>query len=255
MSVGFKDSTGGLGEGGFARRAPRARNPAALLPPLALQNLGVSMTSFELAPCAVRQPHIHQYASGMLYAIEGEWMESMASMHVRAREHSVPTWPLALHCLPPPPLPPSAADSLVVGFVQENGTSVQNTISSGASAVFPQGLVHYQFNNGCTNATYTIAYNDPQGSTVNIVPALFDLPKVGCTPGLAWRKGGMAPCCAFWRLPSPGMRRRRRRRLPPRAPLAAPLHACRPAAIPRDLGTATRVHDSCPPSPEPCRRW
>ena len=33
----------------------------------------------------------------------------------------------------------AAADSLEVGFVNENGTAVTNTISSGASAVFPQG--------------------------------------------------------------------------------------------------------------------
>lgn len=33
----------------------------------------------------------------------------------------------------------AAADSLEVGFVTENGTSVTNTIKSGASAVFPQG--------------------------------------------------------------------------------------------------------------------
>lgn len=43
-----------------------------------MQNLGVSMTSFELAPCAVRQPHIHQYASGMLYVIQGAWRGNMA---------------------------------------------------------------------------------------------------------------------------------------------------------------------------------
>lgn len=75
---------------------------------------------------------------------------------------------------------------------------MQNSISTGASAVFPQGLVHYQFNNGCTNATYTIAYNDPQGSTVNIVPALFDLPKVsGVCADPVRGQAGAAPGCVL----------------------------------------------------------
>ncbi|KAK2079409.1 hypothetical protein QBZ16_003100 [Prototheca wickerhamii] len=105
----------------------------------ALSGLGISQTSFTLQPCGLRAPHIHQMATGLLYAID--------------------------------------AKALVVGFVQENGTSVENTIASGASAVFPQGLVHYQFNNACEPATYTITYNNAEGGTVNIVPALMKLPK------------------------------------------------------------------------------
>ena len=103
------------------------------------QGLGISQTSFTLQPCGLRAPHIHQMATGLLYAID--------------------------------------AKALVVGFVQENGTSVENTIASGSSAVFPQGLVHYQFNDACEPATYTITYNNAEGGTVNIVPALMKLPK------------------------------------------------------------------------------
>lgn len=106
----------------------------------ALSGAGISQTYFELAPCGFRSPHEHPYASGLLYAI--------------------------------------AADNLTVGFVTEQGASVVNTIQTGASTVFPQGLVHYQQNMACTTATYTISYNDEQGAVVNAVPALFDLPKL-----------------------------------------------------------------------------
>ncbi|KDD75416.1 hypothetical protein H632_c694p1 [Helicosporidium sp. ATCC 50920] len=104
----------------------------------ALTGMGMSQTSFLLEPCAVRAPHIHQNANALLYAVH--------------------------------------ADSLMVGFVQENGKLVENTMTSGMSAVFPQGLVHYQFNNACTNATYVITYDDADGGTINIVPALLALP-------------------------------------------------------------------------------
>ncbi|KAL6779116.1 hypothetical protein ACKKBF_B18695 [Auxenochlorella protothecoides x Auxenochlorella symbiontica] len=125
-------SPNALSVGGVSQRRTAREWPA-------LEGLGISQTSFTLEPCAVRSPHIHQNAAGLLYAIN--------------------------------------AESLMVGFVQENGTAVENTITSGTSAVFPQGLVHYQYNTGCSPATYTITYNDAQGATVNIVPALVNLPQ------------------------------------------------------------------------------
>lgn len=39
-----------------------------------------------------------------------------------------------------------------------------------------QGLLHFQYNNACTTAKYSITYDDSEGSTVNAVPALFALP-------------------------------------------------------------------------------
>lgn len=104
----------------------------------ALTGMGISQSAFTLAPCTLRSPHIHQRGSGLLYAYQ--------------------------------------ADSLEVGFVNENGTAVSNTISSGASAVFPQGLIHYQYNSGCTNATYTISYGSELPGTQVVTQALLALP-------------------------------------------------------------------------------
>lgn len=104
----------------------------------ALAGMGISQSTFTLAPCAVRSPHLHLRASGLLYAYD--------------------------------------ADSLEVGFVTENGTAITNTIASGASAVFPQGLIHYQFNSGCKNATYTISYGSELPGTQVVTQALFNLP-------------------------------------------------------------------------------
>jgi len=104
----------------------------------ALNGMGISQSAFTLAPCALRSPHIHQRGSGILYA------------------HDV--------------------DSLEVGFVNENGTAVINRIGTGASAVFPQGLIHYQYNPSCTNASYTISYGSELPGTQVVTQALLALP-------------------------------------------------------------------------------
>ena len=52
-----------------------------------------------------------------------------------------------------------------MGFVTEDGTPVVNQVSTGASAIFPQGLVHYQQNLDCYQATYTISYNSEDPGT------------------------------------------------------------------------------------------
>lgn len=105
----------------------------------ALAGTGISQTYFEVVPCGFRSPHEHPYASGLLYAI--------------------------------------SADNLTVGFVTEEGKTVTNSIQTGASTVFPQGLIHWQQNMACTTAQYTISYNDEQGATINAVPALLAMPK------------------------------------------------------------------------------
>ena len=58
-----------------------------------------------------------------------------------------------------------AGSNLIVGFVSEDGTPVVNQVSTGASAIFPQGLVHYQQNLDCYQATYTISYNSEDPGT------------------------------------------------------------------------------------------
>lgn len=38
----------------------------------ALTGLGISQSAFTLAPCTLRSPHIHERASGILYAAQGK---------------------------------------------------------------------------------------------------------------------------------------------------------------------------------------
>jgi len=104
----------------------------------ALADMGVSQTAFTMNGCAIRPPHIHVKATGLLYVIN--------------------------------------AANMSVGFVTGAGPSVINFISTGASTIFPQGLVHYQQNNDCSPAYYTISYNNEDPGTQVIAPALEKLP-------------------------------------------------------------------------------
>lgn len=106
----------------------------------ALAGFGIAQTYFELAPCAHRAPHTHPRASGLLFVI--------------------------------------AANALEVGFALEDASqAVVNNVTTGASAVFPQGLLHYQQNRDCRNiAKFTISYNADDPGTVNQAQALFALP-------------------------------------------------------------------------------
>ncbi|KAL3135207.1 hypothetical protein ABBQ38_006290 [Trebouxia sp. C0009 RCD-2024] len=74
----------------------------------ALTGMGISQSAFTLAPCALRSPHIHQRASGILYASDG--------------------------------------------------------------------LIHYQYNPRCTNATYTISYGSELPGTQVVTEGLLALP-------------------------------------------------------------------------------
>ncbi|KAK9815559.1 hypothetical protein WJX72_005714 [[Myrmecia] bisecta] len=105
----------------------------------ALTGLGLAQTVFTLQPCAARVPHHHQKASGLLYAFNAAQLE--------------------------------------VGLVLETGEQIVNVIKTGASAIFPVGLVHYQRNLDCSPASYVITYNDEDAGTVNLAPALLNLPQ------------------------------------------------------------------------------
>ena len=112
----------------------------------ALAGMGISQSAFTLAPCAIRSPHIHQRAAGLLYAYDGMQLKShtilwVASYATNADEACYAN-PAIVRLISGPVI--AAADSLEVGFVTENGTAVTNTIASGASAVFPQGTYTIQ---------------------------------------------------------------------------------------------------------------
>lgn len=104
----------------------------------ALTGAGISQNSFVLAACALRTPHVHPNAVGLLYAVQ--------------------------------------AENLQVGFTTTSGAPVVNNISTGGSAVFPIGLVHYQLNLGCSDAVYTISYSSDMPQTQQTVPSLYALP-------------------------------------------------------------------------------
>ncbi|BDA44486.1 probable Nectarin-1 [Coccomyxa sp. Obi] len=103
-----------------------------------LAGQGISQTAFTLEPCALRPAHVHPRATGLLYLISGA--------------------------------------KFMVGFVTEDGVPVNNEISTGASALFPVGLVHYQQNLDCYDATYTISYNSEDPGTQVTYTALQGLP-------------------------------------------------------------------------------
>lgn len=100
----------------------------------ALAGMGISQSAFTLAPCAIRSPHTHQRAAGLLYAYDGMQLLILVPSVVSLLQLATNPVMCLINSLIV-----AAADSLEVGFVTENGTAVTNTIKSGASAVFPQG--------------------------------------------------------------------------------------------------------------------
>lgn len=68
---------------------------------------------------------------------------------------------------------------LRTAFVEEAGGTrgaVVNDVSEGDSTFFPKGLVHYQQNLECDEASYVAAVNSEDPGVVFIVPTFFSLP-------------------------------------------------------------------------------
>ncbi|CAM9398376.1 unnamed protein product, partial [Scytosiphon promiscuus] len=68
---------------------------------------------------------------------------------------------------------------LQVAFVEETGGTrgaIVNDISAGDSTFFPKGLVHYQQNLGCEEASYVAAVNSEDPGVVFVLPTFFSLP-------------------------------------------------------------------------------
>ena len=100
----------------------------------ALSGEGLTYFLFNLKPCGVILPHVHPRAAELIYAIN--------------------------------------AVSLQVGFTEENsGRTLVNNITTGMTALIPQGLMHFAQNIGCQNATFISALNseDPGVSAVRNV--------------------------------------------------------------------------------------
>ncbi|CAN0444968.1 unnamed protein product, partial [Ascophyllum nodosum] len=105
----------------------------------ALEGQGLTMAVFNVEACAANPPHIHPRAAEIIYMLEGD---------------------------------------LRVGFTEENGgtRAIINDISQGDVTLFPQGLVHYQQNLGCSPATFVAALNSEDPGTSVITTNLFNLP-------------------------------------------------------------------------------
>ena len=100
----------------------------------ALSGEGLTYFLFTLKPCGIILPHVHPRASELVYAI--------------------------------------SAASLQIGFIEENGgRTLVNNITTGMTTIIPTGLMHFEQNVGCQNATFISALNneDPGASTIRNV--------------------------------------------------------------------------------------
>jgi hypothetical protein len=108
-----------------------------------LTNLGISTTVAFLGACGINSPHVHPRATEFLTAVNG---------------------------------------SISFGYVLENGLvdapnspEIAGTLKTFEGTVFPQGSIHFQFNNNCDNATFVAALNSEDPGTNQIAQGFFAL--------------------------------------------------------------------------------
>ena len=103
----------------------------------ALSGLGVSSVIFRMLPCAINLPHVHPRGTELFHVLEGNF---------------------------------------ITGFLEENnGRYLQNNLTVGMVAIFPQGLIHFEQNVGCTNATFLSSFSSEDPGVLQIVNRLFDI--------------------------------------------------------------------------------
>jgi hypothetical protein len=109
-----------------------------------LTDLGISTTVGFLGPCGINTPHVHPRATEFLTLVEG--------------------------------------DNLQFGYVLENGLvkpgdnpEIAGSLRKFEGTVFPQGSIHFQFNNNCDNATFVAALNSEDPGTSQIAQNFFAL--------------------------------------------------------------------------------
>ncbi|KAL8027282.1 hypothetical protein ABFX02_14G085200 [Erythranthe guttata] len=99
-----------------------------------LNTLGVSLGRIDYAPGGLNPPHTHPRATEVVFVLEGE---------------------------------------LDVGFITTANVLYSKTIKKGEVFVFPKGLVHFQKNNGKSNAAVVAAFNSQLPGTQSIAATLF----------------------------------------------------------------------------------
>jgi hypothetical protein len=132
-----KTTDGGtfIGEGGQGVLANRAKFPALL-------GLGIAFSMGFMNPCGMNTPHVHPRATEVLTIAD-------------------------------------VAEGGVVktGFILENGIASQfsTELSQCQGTVFPQGSVHYEFNDNCAPATFIAGFNSDDPGLSSIAQNFFDL--------------------------------------------------------------------------------
>jgi hypothetical protein len=109
-----------------------------------LTDLGISTTLGFLEPCGINTPHVHPRASEFLTLVEGS--------------------------------------NLKFGYVLENGLvkadqnpEIAGTLNKFEGTVFPQGSIHFQFNDNCEKATFVASLNSEDPGTSQIAQNFFAL--------------------------------------------------------------------------------
>jgi len=109
-----------------------------------LTGLGISKTLGFLEPCGINTPHVHPRATEFLTLVEGS--------------------------------------NLKFGYVLENGLvkagqnqEIAGTLNKFEGTVFPQGSIHFQFNDNCEKATFVAALNSEDPGTNQIAQGFFAL--------------------------------------------------------------------------------
>jgi hypothetical protein len=109
-----------------------------------LTDLGISTTLGFLEPCGINTPHVHPRATEFLTLVEGS--------------------------------------NLKFGYVLENGLvgatknpEIAGYLNKFEGTVFPQGSIHFQFNDNCDKATFVASLNSEDPGTSQIAQNFFAL--------------------------------------------------------------------------------
>ncbi|KAF3028728.1 hypothetical protein E8E12_000724, partial [Didymella heteroderae] len=109
-----------------------------------LTGLGISTTLGFLEPCGINTPHVHPRATEFLTLVEGS--------------------------------------NLKFGYVLENGLvgagsnpEIAGALKKFEGTVFPQGSIHFQFNDNCERATFVASLNSEDPGTSQIAQSFFAL--------------------------------------------------------------------------------
>ncbi|KAF2028736.1 RmlC-like cupin [Setomelanomma holmii] len=109
-----------------------------------LTDLGISTTLGFLEPCGINTPHVHPRATEFLTLVEGS--------------------------------------NLKFGYILENGLvaagnnpEIAGYLNKFEGTVFPQGSIHFQFNDNCEKATFVAALNSANPGTNQVAQGFFGL--------------------------------------------------------------------------------